>query len=957
MNLPPFDIMDALYRAELSTTLDSEALADVIGVLKAPPSLKTQTLRVSSLPPAPVIEIDPNRPYFDREEVWAPTEVIEWEIVLAELQSLSSDQSQDKHRLSALYRCVRLLCLALQEELREERLALYKSRIRWVGEEALLSSYDHSLDQHVKHDPLLGEGDTTHPKSRIDFKEWNDRLEGDFCLDPEQVRDLIGQQSPKLLASALHYIFLPTLAWRLHHLKEHLFEHWKTREERLYIGFALYAYMPEGFRAPEEVLRTQFYRQYLGGIARRYVRSPLASVGGVFFRAVGSRLGLTGSIEHFLDILTQEIFQVYISTAQRVTLEVRRAIFALTAIQHPRLHALTLQKLNAQSPTALHERLTRRLCLDLIQAPPQSVQAIEALVSPAQRRLISFMRAPRSPLTQWVQTERWSLLSLALSRPHHTLLGIYLSSALGHPFPLTQGLKAAARQLIHLDLNAFTHHLLYLNLVGWDSVIDERLISELISLNQLEPLCLKLVEVIIHDERSEGRIGDERWTQSLPLTTQVKSRPLKTPKTLKEAIHHALNSKRLSQSLRGQLLLVFQLLACRASEGHSCLGEALGLYRKTRREPERLIRALRLSQTLIQLGVDPLFVFLESETLSEACQSLVVNGRLALAEQLNLTDEMISHLSDEGLETPPPLKAISMTPPPMVPFDEGEDLALSHPVTPVVLSLYPSYAEEPRLLSALQYFYRATLSEKWRTLKYEAPQQESIIDALCLSHPQRYAWSQQNLIWEGERGFIAEEVDAPESIFEASVHPVETCLSWRSGLSCRSLLGFAVDFHQKLSIFKDPHQRVIGRCFWRLSVLHLENEAPMPALVIEPIYAREVTGALYLTALEFALKKATELRVPLFTPLRSYERPHFDERALLLSALDCSIIEGEWTLLLPGSMTGYELSDTLACFDLTYPATVSTRAQLICSLSFLQRYQRGIEGHRTINTSAVGDLK
>ena len=62
-------------------------------------------------------------------------------------------------------------------------------------------------------------------------------------------------------------------------------------------------------------------------------------------------------------------------------------------------------------------------------------------------------------------------------------------------------------------------------------------------------------------------------------------------------------------------------------------------------------------------------------------------------------------------------------------------------------------------------------------------------------------------------------------------------------------------------------------------------------------------------------------------------------------------------LLLPGSMTGYELSDTLACFDLTYPATVSTRAQLICSLSFFQRYQRGIEGHRATNTSALGAPK
>ena len=46
----------------------------------------------------------------------------------------------------------------------------------------------------------------------------------------------------------------------------------------------------------------------------------------------------------------------------------------------------------------------------------------------------------------------------------------------------------------------------------------------------------------------------------------------------------------------------------------------------------------------------------------------------------------------------------------------------------------------------------------------------------------------------------------------------------------------------------------------------------------------------------------------------------------------------EWHLSLPGSTTGYELSDTLACFDLTAPARVKVPAHLLFAHNTHARY-------------------
>lgn len=878
---------------------------------------------------------------------------------LACLQQTREQKEKDPKRyLSALFQCTDMLVEFLDREIKSICDVLYTKRLRWIDVQQLL--------QHLEDDEYgLYKQDSLKPiqEALVQPIQYIPSI-----ASKQNLKELLEDDHQALLKRGLQFLLTPSRLKRLQHLKVKLFAIWKEVDERQYIAYAFFKHMQDSFRSVEEVIRHSLYRNGLVTMARRYTYSPVASCAHLLFPSITSRLGISEHVNSFIALLTQEIFQAYLSTEQRVTTAGVQALCTLHVLQHPIFIALMLQKLNAQSPTLLHEKLTGYLCLQLQFLPNEPLEQVKSLLSDAQRNLIDLLMTERSPLAQWIQQKAWSYLSVALSQPQQTLIGIHLAAAGNLPFPLTQSHNQIALSLARNHPKRLARLLIQFDLSGWEAVLNEKLIEELQRQELLTPLMMKLSQKIIEIEYDQQRIPAtilHRLNQKVLEETHSQSivKELSDPSWLEphdsfitfsnqhyilllKVIRHSMLSKRLQNSKRALLVFLFLLLNFKANASKSNLAFFLAVYRPSRREPERLIKVLRLAYTLLQLDVNPIS-YLKSDdlTLAQLRHKLTEIGQKSLINRLGLMAEESKDLtSSQDL-------ASSDMDPPSLPLSQvlmqDQTPALSHPLTPIVLTLYSTYLEDQALLNSLKLFYKHILKGQFEHLKYEHTIQQSIIESLCLSHPQLYAWIHKKISWTQENGMVVEECDDAEQVLNASIAPVETCLSWRSGLSCRSLLGFVMDFHQRLVTFTVTRKKeystrksveVMARCFWRLSTLHLDKEAPMPVLVIEPLYTHDLSEVLYISYLEFAIKKAIELRMPVIEPVRSYADSFTNAKINLLDRYDWYSYHQEWHLSLPGSTTGYELSDTLACFDLTAPARVKVPAYLLFAHNTHARY-------------------
>ncbi len=806
-------------------------------------------------------------------------ELNHFRFLYAQYQSrLMQHQKLSETEISAfseqLYHRTRRVILGFKSAFKQILNDEFYQKIRWISDAYLIKNLIQQLEHEKQiswqvHENLSQQDQQSLIDQLLVHKQKYLKRTWFFCLKP------IWMQGLEALKQALFFLFPdPTLKWA--------------------IAYALYEECVESLKDAHQVESLALDLHVWTGIARTLAQSNTLRFFHVLIKGISSIYP-----DHLLDFqqfqfeLTKNIFQRELMTQHQCSSTTQQAIELLQIIDHPSFLSLILNKLNAQKPSPIQYILVKQIFPILRHNNDWLIQA-KSQLTPLQKQLIDLFQEANSPLIDIIYQEDEKRLFRFLNEPKKAFLQTYLSLASQKQIDIDDQIDHISRDLIKNQPNQFFKVLISLPLDILRVFLNENILSQfnpLILKSYLEKLSRCLVTKL--NPRTNISIIEEKY---LSLNDDEKRAIVH--------YHQLIDSKLIKGSFRDQraiLLNIFELLD--DSLGADLFLRIMFFYQPSQLNARRLRRIFELCIKLKKIGIsfEHLLVLINSHqqrTLKSLYEEIEYLGREALFHHLNLA--ILDHQD----------------------IVEGQSI-LDHPFLPIMLSLYANYAESVRLLEALKAIFIAMICHQYKEYKYQSLEQNQ---QLKLSTTQKHIWIKQQLNMDFQEGIShlkLRESDDYMEIAQASVFPIETCLSWRNGLSNRSLLSFIVDGHLKLVRF-ERDQKLIARAFWRLSNLSLTKlKIQTLVLVIEPIYGLEETQHLYEQYLTHSLSKAKQMHIPMVAPITGYEGEAFeDQRQRVCQSFAYQVKRTCGFLSLIGSITGYELSDTLSCFDLPQALTV-----------------------------------
>ncbi len=815
-----------------------------------------------------------------------------------QLSKLPNDQLSEIHLLKLselLYQQTLSFISHFKNLFKEQVNAIFYQKIRWCPDPLIEKHYHQYKNQ---------------------YDQIAIRLNLNASLKPN-LNDFL-QNKQRYLKRVWFFCAKPVWMTLLDLLKRNLFELFPHPTMKWAIAYALYEEASDCFKDPHQVENQSLIDASWTGISRLLSQSQTLPYYPMIIQIYKQMLADDQEdFEIFSQAIVQNLFQRELLTQHQNHPKTQIAIQTLVFINHPILISLILNKINAQKPSELQMTLCEVL-FELLKQDELWLNKAFSYLSPKQRQLLRMIKLPKFGFHVYLEQGDYAKLLSILNHPKEAFLNLYLT--------------LATRSSQTLDLNEDSLQILSLNLIKakpqqffkilislpndiLKSFLNEQHISVL-GLAHLKHYLIKLLQSLLTQSHpsvsiKQYDVKENTIIQSLTQAQQV----------MVNDYIALLDSKLIKRSFRDQrsiLLILFDLLE--DDLGLAIFNEVMSCYQPSILNARRVRRVFELLIQLKKIGVT--FEHTLSFMLQKSHQdikSLYVDleffGRQHLFAWLQLDLLLLNeHEEDHSI--------------------------LDHAFLPTLMALYSSYVESPRLLECLKGMFVSMISGNFKSYKYQAMIENQ---SYVLSHTQRHFWIKHVLSFDFSKepfrlialpdqkhfDYVIRESDDPIEIAEASVFPIETCLSWRSGLNNRSLLSFIVDPHLKLILFskwentkkeqsKATLQKV-ARAFWRLSYLDLYTpKVSKLVLVLEPIYSLKDHLALYACYLWLSLSKAKSMLIPMIVSIKDQAEAHqaASIRQEIAKHFGYSLVRTQCRLSLIGSITGYELSDTLSCFDL-----------------------------------------
>jgi hypothetical protein len=775
---------------------------------------------------------------------------------------------------------------------------IFYQKIRWCPDPFIEKNYDQYKNQY---DQII------------------DKL--NISLKP-QLNDLL-QNKQRYLKRVWFFCAKPIWMTLLDLLKRNLFELFPHPTMKWAIAYALYEEASDCFKDPHQVENQSLIDASWTGISRLLSQSQTLPYYPIIIQIYKQMLAdYEEDFDLFSQAVVQNLFQRELLTQHQNHAKTQLAIQTLIFINHPMMISLILNKINAQKPSELQMTLCEVL-FTLLKQDELWLNKALAYLSPKQRQLLRMIKLPKFGFHVYLEQGDYAKLLSILNHPKEAFLNLYLTLATRSS--QTLDLNEDSLQSLSLNLAKEKPQQFFKILISLPSDILKSFLNEqhisVLSLDHLKHYLTKLLQSLLTQSHpsvsiKQYDIKENAIIQSLSQAQQV----------MMNDYIALLDSKLIKRSYRDQrsiLLILFDLLE--DDLGLAIFNEVMSCYQPSILNARRVRRVFELLIQLKKIGVR--FEHTLSFMLQKSHQdikSLYVDleffGRQHLFDWLQLDLLLLNaHEEDHSI--------------------------LEHAFLPILMALYSSYVESPRLLECLKGVFVSMISGNFKSYKYQAMiENQSYIN----NHTQRHFWIKHVLYLDFSKepfrlialseqkqfDYVVRESDDPIEIAEASVFPIETCLSWRNGLNNRSLLSFIVDPHLKLILFskwentkgentkkeatKATLQKV-ARAFWRLSYLDLyAPKVSKLVLVLEPIYSLKDHLALYACYLWLSLSKAKSMLIPMVVSIKDQaDAPQAPSiRQEIATHFGYSVVRTQCRLSLIGSITGYELSDTLSCFDL-----------------------------------------